>query len=129
MPTLTNIKNTGIDFVNRYSPSFGGGSTINTEFASLTGLYATVTEKPIFRYDDNSYDYSLPNLFKNNGYLVNSLHMNTGSFYNRENFHLTLGFENHYALSDLIDNTNFEYDTNLIKNNDSYNYIINKFAF
>ena len=126
MPTLTNIKNTGLNFTNRYSPSFGGGSTINTEFASLTSIYATVTNKPIFRYDENNFDYSLPNLFKNNGYNVNSVHMNTGSFYNRENFHLTLGFENHYALSDLIDNTNFEYDTNLIKNKDSYNYIINK---
>lgn len=126
MPTLTNLKNTGIDFTNRYSPSFGGGSTINTEFASLTGLYATITNKPIFKYDENNFDYSLPNLFKNNGYSVNSIHMNTGSFYNRSNFHKSLGFENHYALSDIIKNTNFQYDTNLIKNDESYNKIINK---
>ena len=32
MPTLTYLKNTGIDFTNRYSPAFGGGYTINTEF-------------------------------------------------------------------------------------------------
>ena len=126
MPTLTNIKNTGIDFTNRYSPAFGGGSTINTEFSSLTGLYATITNKPIYRYDENNYDYSLPNLFKNNGYSVNSLHMNTGSFYNRENFHISLGFENHYAMTDLVNNINFQYDTNLIKNEESYNNIINK---
>jgi len=126
MPTLTNLKKTGIDFTNRYSPSFGGGSTINTEFASLTGLYATVTNKPIFKYDENNFDYSLPNLFKKNGYKVNSTHMNTGSFYNRSNFHISLGFENHYALSDIIKNTNFQYDTNLIKNDESYNKIINK---
>ena len=126
MPTLTKMKNTGIDFTNRYSPAFGGGSTINTEFASLTGLYATVTNKPIFRYDDNNYDYSLPNLFKNNGYVVNSLHMNTGTFYNRSNFHISLGFENHYAMSDIEKDINFEYDTNLINNKESYNNIINK---
>lgn len=126
MPTLTKLKNTGINFENRYSPTFGGGSTINTEFASLTGLYATITNKPIYKYDENNFDYSLPNLFKENGYKVNSVHMNTGSFYNRNNFHITLGFENHYALSDIIKNTNFQYDTNLIKNNESYNYIINK---
>lgn len=126
MPTLTYLKNTGIDFTNRYSPAFGGGYTINTEFASLTGIYATVTNKPIFKYTDNDYHYSLPNLFRNNGYTVNSVHMNTGSFYDRENFHISLGFEKHYALSDIINNTNFEYDTNLIKNNESYNYIINK---
>ena len=126
MPTLTYLKNTGIDFTNRYSPAFGGGYTINTEFASLTGIYATVTNKPIFRYIENNYNYSLPNLFKNNGYSVNSIHMNTGSFYDRSNFHISLGFENHYALSDIINDTNFEYDTNLIKNDKSYNYIINK---
>lgn len=126
MPTLTNLKNTGINFTKRYSPTFGGGSTINTEFASLTGIYATVTNKPIFRYSENNFNYSLPNLFKNNGYTVNSVHMNKGSFYNRENFHISLGFENHYALSDLIKNTNFQYDTNLIKNEKSYNYIIDK---
>lgn len=126
MPTLTNLKNTGLDFTNRYSPTFGGGSTINTEFASLTGLYATITDKPIYKYDKNNYDYSLPNLFKNNGYSVNSLHMNTGSFYNRENFHIALGFENHYALSDITKNTNYQYDTNLVKQDESYNKIINK---
>jgi len=126
MPTLINIKNTGINFTNRYSPTFGGGSTINTEFASLTGIYATVTDRPIFRYDENTFSHSLPNLFKNNGYTVNSVHMNKGSFYNRENFHISLGFENHYALGDLIENVNFQYDTNLIKNKESYNYIINK---
>ena len=126
MPTLTNLKNTGIDFTNRYSPSFGGGSTINTEFASLTGLYATITNKPIYKYDENNFDYSLPNLFKNNGYSVNSLHMNTGTFYNRSNFHKSLGFENHYALSDINSKINFQYDTNLIKDDESYNKIINK---
>ena len=126
MPTLTNLKNTGIDFTNRYSPAFGGGSTINTEFSSLTGIYATVTNKPIYHYDENNFDYSLPNLFKNNGYTVNSLHMNNGTFYNRENFHPSLGFEKHYAMSDLVKDINFQYDTNLIKNNESYNNIINK---
>jgi len=126
MPTLTNLKNTGIDFINRYSPTFGSGATINTEFASLTGLYATVTNNAIYRYDKNNFNYSLPHLFKENGYSVNSVHMNTGSFYNRNKLHTSLGFENHYALSDLIKNVDFKYDTNLVKNDESYNYIINK---
>ena len=73
MPTLTNLKNTGLDFTNRYSPTFGGGSTINTEFASLTSLYAAIVNQPIFQINNN-YDYSLPNLFKSNGYKVNSVH-------------------------------------------------------
>lgn len=126
MPTLSYLKNNGIDFVNRYSPSFGGGMTINSEFASLTGLYAVITNKPIYFYDDNDYSYSLPSLFKDNGYIVNSVHMNSGAFYNRKNFHRSLGFDNHYALNDIIEGVNFQYDTNLIKNDTSYGYIINK---
>lgn len=126
MPTLVNLQNTGLNFTNRYSPTFGGGATINTEFSSLTGYYATVTNEPIYFYDKNNYNYSLPNLFKNNNYNVNSLHMNTGSFYNRTSFHKQLGFTNHYAMKDLVKDVNFEDDTNLIKNDISYNNIIDK---
>lgn len=126
MPTLVKLQNTGINFTNRYSPSFGGGSTINTEFSSLTGYYAAITNEPIYFYDQNNYDYSLPNLFKKNNYKVNSLHMNTGTFYNRSSFHKALGFENHYAMQDIVTNVNFEDDTNLVKNDISYNHIIDK---
>lgn len=126
MPTLINLQNTGINFTNRYSPTFGGGATINTEFSSLTGYYATVTNEPIYFYDQNNYDYSLPNLFKNNNYTVNSVHMNTGTFYNRTSFHKALGFENHYAMQDIVKNIDFEDDTNLVKNDTSYNHIIDK---
>lgn len=126
MPTLVNLQNTGLNFTNRYSPTFGGGATINTEFSSLTGYYATVTKKPIYFYDKNNYDYSLPNLFKNNNYNVNSVHMNTGTFYNRSSFHKALGFTNHYAMKDLVKDVDFEDDTNLIKNDISYNHIIDK---
>lgn len=126
MPTLSYLKNSGIDFSNRYSPSFGCGMTINSEFASLTGIYATVVDMPIYFYDDNDYSYSLPSLFKENGYVVNSVHMNNETFYNRKNFHKSLGFDNHYALSDLIEDVDFQFDTNLVKNDISYNYIVNK---
>lgn len=126
MPTLYNIKKTGINFTQRFSPTFGGGATINSEFSGITGIYATVTDQPIYFYDENDFSYSLPSLFKTNGYAVNSVHMNNGSFYNRSNFHKALGFENHYALSDIIKDVNFQYDTNLIKNKQSYNYIVNK---
>lgn len=131
MPTLFKLSNEGINFTNRYSPSFGGGQTINSEFALNTGLYTSLEEN-IFN-SSNTYKTSLANKFKNNGYSANSIHFNHGVFYNRSEFHINLGFDNHYALSDMEDidhdNYNYEYDTNLILNESVSNLIIpdNKF--
>lgn len=129
MPTYYNLEKTGLNFINRYSPAFGGGMTINSEFSSITGIYATIDSKPIFRYTNNNFDYSLPNMFKKNGYIANSVHMNNGTFYNRSNFHPALGFTKHYALADLNSNIDYRYDSYLANDNYSYNHIVNKDKF
>ncbi len=94
MPTLTKLKEEGLNFTNRYSPFFYGGYTFNAEFAANTGLYLTTD----FNASSNNYfPYSLPNLFKNAGYTVNSFHMNAPSFYERGKYHLTFGYSNYYG--------------------------------
>lgn len=131
MPTLYKLSNEGLNFTNRYSPSFGGGQTINSEFALNTGLYTSLEEN-IFN-SSNTYKTSLPNIFKSNGYNVNSIHFNHGVFYNRSEFHKNLGYNNHYALSDMEDIDkhiyNYEFDSNLILSEKVSNLIIpdNKF--
>lgn len=118
MPTLTNLQNTGLNFTNRYAPSFGGGQTINSEFAANTGLYAVNNSKAIYNFDNNNFSYSLARLLKKEGYTVNSLHANNGKFYNRTSFHQALGYTNHYALSDmkeLEDSYNYFFDSSLVK--------------
>lgn len=126
MPTLYNLSKEGLNFINRYSPAFGGGQTINSEFAVNTGLYSSL-EGNIYNYD-NTYKTSLANKFKNVGYSVNSIHYNNGYYYNRTTFHKNLGYEKHYALSDMKDidhkNYNYEYDSDLIKNPEVNNLII-----
>ena len=126
MPTLFKLSNEGLNFTNRYSPAFGGGQTINSEFSLNTGLYTSLEEN-IFN-SSNTYKTSLANKFKNKGYSANSIHFNNGVFYNRSEFHINLGYDNHYALSDIEDidheNYNYEYDTNLILNEDVRNLII-----
>ena len=116
MPTLYKLSNEGLNFTNRYSPSFGGGQTINSEFALNTGLYTSL-EGNIYNYG-NTYKNSLANSFKNLGYEANSIHYNYGYYYNRSVFHKELGYENHYALLDMKDidhdKYNYEYDSNLI---------------
>lgn len=123
MPTLTRLSKTGLNFNNRYAPFFGEGMTINSEFASISGLYSISYEKAIYNYNENNFKYSLPNLFKEVGYSVNSIHMNNGEFYNRRNFHISLGFENHYPLFQQGYEGNFMYDSVIVSEEDSYKLI------
>jgi lipoteichoic acid synthase len=130
MLTLSEFKKTGWNFINYYSPSFGGGSTLNAEFSALTGLHSPVQGNVGYRFARNLFPYSLPNLFKNNGYSVNSLHFNYGYFYNRTNLHKALGFDNHYALLDMGYSYDTAYDSELINNNNIYKLLVpdnNKF--
>lgn len=133
MPTLYNLEQTGLNFTNRYSPSFGGGQTINSEFAMNTGLYAVENSKAIYNYDKNDFSASLANKLKENNYSAISIHTNTGSFYNRTYFHQALGYDKHYALADMgnINHTDYNYynDSSLVKNDEVYNLIVREEPF
>lgn len=50
--------------------------------------------------DDFIAPYSIPNLFRNNGYTANYFHSYDGNFYGRYYVNKKLGFENVYALQD-----------------------------
>lgn len=133
MPTLYYLQETGLNFTNRYAPTFGGGQTINSEFAMNTGLYAVENKKAIYNYDKNTFSYSLANMLKNNGYSAISIHTNSGNFYNRTYFHEALGFDNHYALDDMrkINHKEYNYynDSSLVKNPETYNLIVREDPF
>ncbi len=133
MPTLTQLEKTGWNFTNRYAPSFGGGQTINSEFAMNTGLYAIENGKAIYNYDQNTYSQSLASLFRKNGYSAISIHTNTGNFYNRTFFHQALGYDMHYALDDIytINHRDYNYynDSDLIKSDDTYHDIVREEPF
>lgn len=97
MPTLNKILKEGINFNNHYSTNYVTGYTFNTEFIANTGLIPSGDSNILTAaYSKNKFDSSLPKLFKNDDYLVNSYHKNVGSFYNRENFHINIGYEKYY---------------------------------
>lgn len=133
MPTLYNLEQTGLNFTNRYSPSFGGGQTINSEFAMNIGLYAVENSKAIYNYDKNTFSESLASKLKDNNYSTISVHANSGSFYNRTYFHQALGYDKHYALADMgnINHTDYNYynDSSLVKNDEVYNLIVREEPF
>jgi len=99
-PTIHKMMSEGINFTNYYAPLYGDGATFSNEFALNTGIITPTNGKAVYNYFDNDYKYSLPNLFKDGGYRVNSYHENHGSFYSREKLHNSLGYEKYYSFYD-----------------------------
>jgi phosphoglycerol transferase MdoB-like AlkP superfamily enzyme len=102
MPTLYKMMNEGINFTNHYSVMYDSGATFNSEFMINTG-YMTPFNGGLaaYTYGDNKYPYSLANLFKNSGYVVNQFHYNDGKFYNREQMSKAYGYNNYYSGKEL----------------------------
>ena len=135
MPTLYKLKETGLNFTNRYSPFFNGGQTINSEFACNTGLYAISDKETIYDKTDINYPYSIANMLKKNGYKAASFHANTKTFYSRGEFHKRLGYNIHYSASDmqksglLDENTNYFSDYNFISDDYLFSLMTDKDPF
>lgn len=124
MPTLYNMMQKGWNFKNRYSALATGGSTIATEFASMSGLiYREKFYKNVY---NNYYPYSLPNMFNGINYKTMFVHENNGVYYNREGLHKHLGFNNSYFLYDILQNPKRYVDAQIIENDDIYNKIVLK---
>ena len=120
MPTLYKLRNEGWDFTKRYSQLNSGGSTIATEYTTLSGLFYTYNNK----YDINNYNESIPSMFKNNNYITSSFHENYGVYYNRNQLHKSLGFDNRYFLKDMnIDFVSNE-DSQFFNNEELYNLVV-----
>lgn len=119
MPYLYNIQENGINFTNHYSVNYASGFTFNTEFIANVGLIPNINElRTSYSYNQNNYDYALASLFKQEGYLVNSLHKNKGQFYNRDNMHMAWGYTNHYDYSKLAFNgKNSDLDSTIVSEN------------
>lgn len=97
MPNMYRLKEEGIDFTEHYSVGFATGKTFNTEFIANTGFVPQTKGKaPSHIYSKNYYPYSLPNLFKEQGYTANSYHAANGAIYNRENVHHVFGYEKYH---------------------------------
>ena len=118
-PNLYAMMNNSINFTNHYSFYTGGGSTFNSEFAVNTGFIGPLSyNQNVYSFNKNSFPYSMPNIFKNEGYVVNVFHMNSGEYYSRSINYKNWGFDNYYGLIDMYKYKNEEYklDRELILN-------------
>lgn len=125
-PTMYEMMNHGFNFTNHYSPAYVTGETANTEFIANTGMYPSVNKlSPNYAYVNNSYPYSIANLFKKEGYIINSFHRSNGFIYNRSAMHISLGYEKYHSYVDMgITEENLDLDSYIINN--GYNKIVNK---
>ena len=118
-PTLYNMMTHGINFNKHYSFYNGGGSTFNSEFAVNTGFVTPLSyNKNAYTFNKNNFPNTLAKTFKNDGYVVNAFHMNTGEYYSRTPNYKNWGYNNYYGLIDLYEYSDKSYylDRELILN-------------
>ena len=130
-PTLYQMMHHGINFTNRYAPLYTTGYTFQTEFVVNMGLLPfKSTNNPISNYTNIEYSHTLPKIFKNNGYDVNSYHANQGIFYNRDKMHQVFGYNTHYDkdnlhMTSMLDSTLLNNNQDLIvKNSKFFSFVI-----
>lgn len=123
MPTLSKMMSEGWNFTKRYNHFNAGGSTIATEYATLSGLYYSSNNK----YDSNTYNEAIPSIFSKENYIVSSFHENSGAYYNRSELHKSLGFENSYFLYDMdLENILYYEDAQFFDNDELYDLVVPK---
>ena len=123
MPTVYNIQQNSLNFINRYAPFYGSGRTLNTEYCLNTGLYIPI-DYNIYTAEDNVLKYSLANMFKQSGYYTSSIHFNNGKFYDRIDMHKAYGYDDSYFLADMTKKYYYN-DVDIVKNDKFYNLMIN----
>ncbi|MBP3635671.1 MAG: sulfatase-like hydrolase/transferase [Bacilli bacterium] len=97
-PNLNRLKNEGLYFSNYYAQASSGTSS-DTEFTFSTSLLPVTNGAVSISYWNREYE-TLQKLLKNEGYRTISMHANTGSFWNRINFHKSLGYDKFYSKVD-----------------------------
>ena len=100
-PTLYMLKNEYGFFENYYSPLYYR-STADTEFMAQTGLFPNKNVTlSMDSYMDNTFPYTLPKMFGQEGYSSYSYHNYIDYFYPRRAFHTqTLGYDLYKNASD-----------------------------
>lgn len=98
MPNLKKLKEEGLYFSNYYAQASGGTSS-DSEFTISSSLLPVTSGVVAISYWNRDYE-TIQKLVRENGYRTISMHANTGSFWNRINFHNSLGYDKFYSKTD-----------------------------
>ena len=102
-PTVCRLMEEGITFTNFYTPVYGGIRTFNSEFCVNTGSFLSSAGGYAFDYVTNSYNQSLPNLLRQQGYSAMTFHFNSPSFYSRGEFSPAMGYEEYVYYAEYME--------------------------
>ncbi len=94
-PNLNKLSKEGMFFSNYYS-QVSSGTSSDAEFTFSTSLLPVTNGAVAVSYWNREYE-SIQHLLKDSGYNTLSFHGNNGSFWNRDNFHKTLGYNTFYS--------------------------------
>ncbi len=98
-PTLYRIKEASIQIKGFNTPALSG-STSDTEFMANTSLIPDVGGA-CYKYAQNTFKTTLPQIFKAAGYETIAFHNNYGSYYNRDNIFLNFGYDAFFDCTDM----------------------------
>ena len=93
-PNLKKMASEGLYFSNFYAQESVGTSS-DSEFTFNTSLMPASSGTVFVSYWDREY-VTIPKLLKEQGYYTFSMHANNGTFWNRNNAHKSLGYDDFY---------------------------------
>lgn len=99
-PNYYRLRNQSMYFTNFFSAA-KSNYTYDAEFKSLTSMMYFQGDNFMYTYGENAYPTALPNMFKNEGYTARSFHDYYSDFFNRDEMHLSLGFESYFGVEEL----------------------------
>lgn len=97
-PTLWDIRNNlGVSMENYYSKN---KTNVSEDIVLLGNMPKDSSMSALAKSGNLNTPYTLPNLFKSQGYMANFFHSFKGTFYDRDVVNAGMGFEHVYALED-----------------------------
>lgn len=100
-PNLNKLASEGIYFSNFYAEESVGTSS-DTEFTFATSLMPAISGTVAINYWDRDYP-TLQKQFKKNNYYIFSMHGNNCTFWNRNLFHQSYGYDKFYCYTEAYD--------------------------
>ena len=96
-PTLYQLMQEGVNFTNFYTPGYGNGRTLNSEFCMNTGIYLPTTSNLVFDYVTNDFNQSLAAQLGNLGYDSRVFHYNRAGYYSRDVLEPAMGYSEYVS--------------------------------
>jgi len=96
-PTLHKLYNEGFQFDNFYTPVFPV-STADGEYITDTSLIPKEGVWSLYRVAGNYMPYSYANVFEELGYSSNAYHNHTATYYHRDEYIKTMGYDSYLAV-------------------------------